>query len=174
MVDQTEQLSLTNLVEEHYERLYAYGYRLSGSASDAEDLVQHTFMKAQQCLDQLREPAHAQAWLYRILRNHYLKKIRKDQKLNFVDMNVQPPEVEESLNSDFDISSEDLQASLMEIPEDFRSPLILFYFEELSYKQIAEYMECPIGTVMSRLTRARNYLRKALLEKIPDAVDIAT
>src|SRR5262245_4663581 len=70
------QRSVQELVDDHYESLYRYAYRLAGSAADAEDLTQEAFCKAQLNLSQLREPERARAWLFRILRNAYLHRVR--------------------------------------------------------------------------------------------------
>src|SRR5215207_8269429 len=153
---------LRELIDAHYQALYRYAYRLSGSAADAEDLTQEAFGKALARLPQLREPDRAKAWLFRILRNLYLHKVR-DQKWHRVvplDQVGDVPGREAGEAPDFDPAK--LQQALNELDEAFRTPLILFYFEEFSYRDIADQMELPIGTVMSRLARAKAYLRTRL------------
>src|SRR5262245_28404285 len=76
--------TVQRLVEEHYASLYRYAYRLSGSGADAEDLTQETFCKAQLSLSQLRDPARAKPWLFSILRNAYLHRVRDDRHKQFV------------------------------------------------------------------------------------------
>ncbi len=154
---------LPQLIDAHYEALYRYAYRLSGSAADAEDLTQETFGKALARLPQLREPERAKAWLFRILRNLYLHKVR-DQKRHKVvpldavgDLAGRDPAGEVP-----EIDPAKLQQALNELDEAFRTPIILFYFEEFSYRDIAEQMELPIGTVMSRLARGKAYLKTRL------------
>src|SRR5262245_6532468 len=154
---------LHQLIDAHYQALYRYAYRLSGSAADAEDLTQEAFGKALARLPQLRDPDRVKAWLFRILRNAYLHKVR-DQKRHRVvpldavgDLPERPPEELP------DIDPARLQQALDELDEGFRTPIILFYFEEFSYRDIAEHMDLPIGTVMSRLARAKAYLRSRLL-----------
>lgn len=150
------------LVEAHYSALYRYAYRLSGSAADAEDLTQDAFCKAQMQLHQLRDPDRAKPWLFTILRNGYLHRIRNEQSkkhcaLDAVgDIAGKPPDPLPP------IDSEDLQRALNDLPEPFRTPVILFYFEEFSYRDIAEQLNVPIGTVMSRLARAKVHLREQL------------
>src|SRR5215213_560014 len=117
---------LHQLIDAHYEALYRYAYRLSGTAADAEDLTQETFGKAVSRLPQLREPGRAE--------------------------DETTPEIDPAR----------LQKALDELDEGFRTPIILFYFEEFSYRDIAEQMDLPIGTVMSRLARAKAYLRAKL------------
>lgn len=157
----TDMLALAALVEEHAELLYRYAYRLSGSAAEAEDLTQQTFLAAHRHLEQLREPGRAKSWLCTILRNEYLKQVRTQAGASLHSLEeVGEPQVEVPLDSPID--EEQLQAALQELPEEYRSPVILFYFGELSYKEIAEQLEIPIGTVMSRLARGKSFLKKRL------------
>ena len=153
---------LPQLIDAHYEALYRYAYRLSGSAADAEDLTQETFGKALARLPQLREPDRAKAWLFRILRNLYLHKVRDQKRHKIVPLDkvgdLPGPGAEEVP----EIDPAKLQQALNELDEAFRTPIILFYFEEFSYRDIAEQMDLPIGTVMSRLARAKAYLRSRL------------
>lgn len=150
------------LIDAHYQALYRYAYRLGGSAADAEDLVQETFGKALPRLATLREADRAKAWLFRILRNAYLHRVRDEKRNRYV-----PGEnldelaaIEPAATPAVDPAT--LQAALDGLDETFRTPLILFYFEEFSYRDIAEQMDLPIGTVMSRLARAKSYLRAKL------------
>jgi RNA polymerase sigma-70 factor (ECF subfamily) len=153
---------LTQLVDQHYASLYRYAYRLSGSSAEAEDLTQQTFLAAAAKWDQLREADRAKSWLFTILRNQYLKNVRRESAFGW-----------ESLDNlvesggvavlDADVDSEQLQRVLNELPEEFRSPLILFYFEEFSYAEIAEHLGVALGTVMSRLSRGKAYLRRRLV-----------
>jgi RNA polymerase sigma-70 factor (ECF subfamily) len=154
------------LVERHYESLYRYAYRLSGVAADAEDLTQEAFCKAQAQLSQLRDSERAKPWLFAILRNAYLHRARSDRAHRQVSLDAVgdlpddlPPDVPE-------IGSEQLQGALNELPEGFRTPVILFYFEDMSYRDIAEQMRLPIGTVMSRLARAKAHLRERLVPSV--------
>lgn len=159
--------SVERLVEEHYAALYRYAYRLSGSTADAEDLTQETFCTAQVKLRQLRDPARARQWLFSILRNAYLHRARARRQAPCVSLDGLA-EVPEPLPDPLPpVEPERLQQALNELPEGFRTPLIMFYFEEFSYRDIAEQMDLPLGTVMSRLARAKAHLRGRLLQ--PDA-----
>jgi RNA polymerase sigma-70 factor (ECF subfamily) len=159
---------LLELVEQHYTLLYRYGYRLTGTAADAEDLTQQTFLTAQSRLDQLRDPERAKAWLCTILRNHYLKERRHR---NCIAIQSLETVAEPAFDArDIAVDSERLQQVLNELPEEFRTPLILFYFEEFTYKDIAEQMEVPVGTVMSRLSRAKAFLRSRLATPSSEAL----
>ena len=160
----SSRLAIEALVEVHYAPLYRYAFRLSGSSQEAEDLTQETFCLAQNKLHQLREADRAKSWLFSILRNAYLHRVRqaKQQKQVSLDGIGEIPErVSEPLPL---VDSAQLQEALNELPEAFRTPLILCYFEEFSYKDIAEQMNVPMGTVMSRLARAKTYLRQRLTD----------
>jgi len=153
-------LTIERLVDEHYASLYRYAYRLSGSSADAEDLTQETFCKAQVKLSQLRDPDRSKPWLFSILRNAFLHRARDEQysvPLDGIDLAEPLPEPLPA------IDSEQLQFALNELPEVYRTPIILYYFEEFGYREIAEQMDLPIGTVMSRLARAKAHLRTRLL-----------
>ena len=154
---------LHQLIDAHYESLYRYAYRLSGSSADAEDLTQEAFGKALAHLPQLREPDRARAWLFRILRNLYLHKVRDQKRHRQIPLDavgdLPQLQVEDAMP---EVDPARLQQALDELDEAFRTPIILFYFEEFSYRDIAEQMELPIGTVMSRLARGKAYLRTRL------------
>lgn len=155
---------LEELVAEHYTSLYCYAYRLSGSAQEAEDLTQDTFCQAQAKWSQLRDGGRARAWLFTILRNAYLHKVR-DRKvaktLPLDDIGDVPDRSPDPLPA---LDPKRLQEALDELPEVFRTPVILFYFEDFSYRDIADQMAIPIGTVMSRLARAKAFLRNRLVQ----------
>lgn len=151
------------LVETYYAPLYRYAYRLTGCGSDAEDLTQETFCKVQQHLGQLRDLARAKPWLFSILRREYLRRIRDDKHQLALPLDVVGDLAEPPSEPLPEIDPEQLQAALGELPEVYRTPIILYYFEDFSYRDIAEQMDLPIGTVMSRLARAKLFLRDRLL-----------
>lgn len=158
------------LVDAHYEGLFRYAYRLSGSSADAEDLTQEAFSKAMSRLSQLREPERAKAWLFRILRNLYLHKVRNEKRHRIVPIDsIGDLPARDSAEGPPLIDPAKLQEALNELEEGFRTPLILFYFDEFSYRDIADQMELPIGTVMSRLARAKSYLRAKLSSGLNDS-----
>jgi RNA polymerase sigma-70 factor (ECF subfamily) len=154
--------SLLCLVDEHHRSLYAYAYRLSGSAADAEDLTQQTFLTAHRKLTQLRERDKALPWLYQVLRRHFLKSRRRRQPFSQTDFEIELQEFAPADAVDSPVDSEQLQQALGSLPDDYKLVLLMFYFEELSYKEIAEQLDIPIGTVMSRLARAKSALRTKL------------
>ncbi len=161
--------TLPELVDVYYERLYRFAYRLSGSAADAEDLTQQTFLSAQTNLHQLREPEHAKSWMFTILRNTYLKGRRARKTADVVSLE-KTPEPSETTDEAAHLRMEELQSVLDELPDEFREPLVLFYFQEFSYKEIAELLEVPLGTVMSRLARGKQHLRKRLAGEEADSL----
>jgi len=153
---------LAALVVAHHAAVYRYARRLCGCPIDAEDLTQQTFLIAQQKLDQLREPDRASAWLLAVMRSCFLKSIRKTRPLPMANFDtlvehaaVKTPAVQE-------IDRDQLAAALAELPDEFRLVVVMFYFEELSYQDIAEELEIPVGTVMSRLSRGKSHLRRRL------------
>jgi RNA polymerase sigma-70 factor (ECF subfamily) len=156
-------LSIERLVQEHYVSLYRYAYRLSGSSSDAEDLTQDTFCKAQLNLFQLRDALRVRPWLFSILRRAYLQRLRADRQQPCVSLDDVPDIAEPLPDSLPEIDPEQLQGALNELPEVYRSAIILFYFEDFGYREISEHLNLPIGTVMSRLARAKSFLRSRLL-----------
>jgi RNA polymerase sigma-70 factor (ECF subfamily) len=159
------------LVEQHYAPLYRYAFRLTGCASDAEDLTQEAFCQAQLKFGQLRDASRAKAWLFSILRNAYLHRVRDARRQATVSLEYVGDLAERLAEPLPEIEPQRLQEVLNELPEEFRTPLILFYFEEFSYRDIAEQMEVPLGTVMSRLARAKAHLRSRLIPAAPVAAD---
>jgi RNA polymerase sigma-70 factor (ECF subfamily) len=152
---------IVELVQEHHETIYRYTYRLCGNASDAEDLTQQTFLIAHQKFDQLREPDKARGWLCTVARRCFLKSVRRKRPTaaSSLEMNLDflPDEPTEE-----PIDRQALQLALDELPDEFRLVLVMFYFEFCTYQEIAEKLELPVGTVMSRLSRAKGHLRRRL------------
>jgi RNA polymerase sigma-70 factor, ECF subfamily len=167
-----KQRTVQRLVDDHYLALYRYAYRLSGCAADADDLTQEAFCKAQASYAQLREPARAKAWLFSILRNAYLHRVRAEKQERCVALDDVGDVAEQLPEPLPEIDPERLQLALNDLPEVFRTPVILYYFDEFSYRDIAEQMDLPLGTVMSRLARAKAYLRGRLMQpETPFAAD---
>lgn len=160
---------LRQLVEQHYSSIYGYVYRLAGSVADAEDLTQQTFMVAQQNLHQVREQEKILRWLYTIARTCFLKSRRRKRPSAAVNFELNVDEIPERFRDDSPFDEERLQQALDELGDDFKVVVTMFYFEELSYKEIAEQLGVPIGTVMSRLARAKGRLRHALADGFRDA-----
>jgi RNA polymerase sigma-70 factor (ECF subfamily) len=158
--------------------LYSAALRMTRNPADAEDVVQETYLKAYRGYDTFKEGTNLKAWLYRILTNTYINRYRKAQR--------RPSEVELGELEDFylykrmgepgpggaspsaetealdQFVDEDVKAALEDLPEHFRLPVLLADVDGFSYKEIAEIMDIPIGTVMSRLHRGRKALQKRL------------
>jgi len=168
------------LAEQHLDGLYGVALRLTRRKDAAEDLVQETFLKAWRSFHTFQPGSNARAWLYRILMNAYIDTYRKaarepniveheDVEEQYIYSRVQASEdlrrqgnpEEEALRR---IMDADVEAALAGLPEAFRAPVILADLEEFSYKEIAQILEIPIGTVMSRLFRGRRLLQRALWE----------
>lgn len=155
--------AIRQLVQDHYEVVYRFAYRLSGSSVDAEDLTQQAFTIACRKLEQLREQDRARSWLFTIVRHAYVKTLhRRAAPFSALESEPEPVEKRSSLELPEHIDEELLQAALRDLPETFRTPLLLFFFDDLSYKEIAQKLEVPIGTVMSRLSRAKAFLKERL------------
>lgn len=159
-------VEISQLVDQHYESVFRFAYRLSGTSHEAEDISQQAFLDAQRKLDTLRDPDKVRAWLFMIVRNLYRRRIRDRVTHGEVALEVLADPVDQKRGSDERVEqaldSESLQQVLNELPEEFRSVLLLFYFRELSYREIAEQLDVPIGTVMSRLSRGKKQLRERI------------
>jgi RNA polymerase sigma-70 factor (ECF subfamily) len=160
-VDEADAINIQTLVAEHYAAVFRYAYRLCGNPVDAEDLTQQVFLSAQRKLDQLRAADAARGWLYAILRNCFLASRRHplaqatgtEPRWEDLPEDAAPREV---------IDRELLQKALDALPDDYRLILLMYYYEDYSYREIADHLELPIGTVMSRLSRAKGALRSGL------------
>lgn len=162
MASDCPKLDIATLVDEHCQAVYRYAYRLCGSRVDAEDLVQQTFLDAQQSLDQLRDPEKARPWLLAILRMRFLKSRRRVRPLDAGSLGIDLDQVADPAAAHAIDDSELLQTALNQLPPEFKIVLLMFYFEGLSYREIAEKLRLPAGTVMSRLSRAKGHLRAKL------------
>ena len=165
------ELDLPRLVADHAAVLYRYAYRLTGSVADAEDLTQQTFLIAHQKLSQLREPAGARGWLFAVLRRAYLKSQRMTRRLPLAGSAFEIESVPDEIVDELIVDRELLQAAIDELPDPYKLVLMSFYFEDLSYREIAAQFDLPVGTVMSRLSRAKSHLRCRLLE--PEGAAVA-
>ncbi|WP_460468220.1 sigma-70 family RNA polymerase sigma factor [Calidifontibacter terrae] len=166
----------------YLDQLYSAALRTTRNPSDAEDLVQETFAKAYAAFHQYKPGTNLKAWLYRILTNTYINDYRKKQR--------QPLQSDAAEIEDYQLAraeahsstglksaeaealdhlpDSDVKRALQDIPEDFRLAVYFADVEGFSYKEIAEIMDTPIGTVMSRLHRGRRMLRERLTDYARD------
>jgi RNA polymerase sigma-70 factor (ECF subfamily) len=147
---------------DHHAAVFRYAFRLAGNQQDAEDLTQQTFLTAQQHLQQLRDPGRVVAWLLAVVRNAFLKTRRRIQPATAASLDLEMDEVPAPPAAADEIDREMLELALEELPDEFRIVLLMFYFEDYSYKEIATELEIPMGTVMSRLARAKGHMRRRL------------
>jgi RNA polymerase sigma-70 factor, ECF subfamily len=156
---------------EYLDGLYSYALILTRNHADAEDLVQETYVRALQAMGRLRAGSNMKGWLFTILRNIWFNQLRKwrngPQMIAMEgDDGVANSIVEPSKDShDLYVSkleAEQVRAAIQELPTDFREIILLREYEDLSYQEIASVLDCPVGTVMSRLGRARAKLRVLL------------
>jgi RNA polymerase sigma-70 factor (ECF subfamily) len=160
--------------------LYSAAMRMTRNASDAEDLVQETYLKAYRAFGSFEQGSNLKAWLYKILTNTFINayrsKRRRPEVLDIEDVedlylyrrlgNFGPPgsgeSAEDAALSHF--TDEDVKRALESLPDAFRIAVYLADVEQFSYKEIADITEVPVGTVMSRIHRGRRALQKALLD----------
>jgi RNA polymerase sigma-70 factor, ECF subfamily len=162
----------------HLAPLYRLAVRLTGKAQDAEDVVQETFVKAFAAFANLRDTARIRPWLSQILTRVALDRHRAAgpeiavgdlselDRFSLYDLiwDEDPLPYSDNLHADFlDLfPDDDVRRALLALPEVYRAPLVLLYVEDLSYRELADVLDCPVGTVMSRLHRARKILEREL------------
>jgi RNA polymerase sigma-70 factor, ECF subfamily len=156
---------------EHLNGLYGYALVLSRNHAEAEDLVQETFVRAIQAKKVLRQDSNVKSWLFTILRNIWLNQLRKrrngPQMIEIESKDdITRAVVDPSKNSyELCVSKmeiEQLRTAIQKLPIEFREIIMLREYEDLSYREVANILDCPVGTVMSRLARAREKLREYL------------
>jgi RNA polymerase sigma-70 factor (ECF subfamily) len=161
-------------------QLYSAALRMTRRPADAEDLVQETFLKAYRSFGTFEEGSNLRAWLYRILTNTYINMYRAKQRrpqesdlgdvedlylyrrIGSIEAAAASRSAEDQL---FDLFTDDeVKDALESLPENFRLPVLLADVQGFSYKEIAEMLDIPIGTVMSRLHRGRKAMQRALVD----------
>ena len=162
-------MDFPQLVESHYRGLFQFALSLARSEADASDLTQETFLRWAEKGSQLREASKAKSWLFTTLYRLFLNRQRHVTRFphdEISDVESKLPVIESDAVRALEGS--DVMAALAQIDEVFRAPLVLFYLEDHSYQEIAEILDVPPGTVMSRLWRGKALLR-AKLEDTPAA-----
>lgn len=174
--NETAEFSFETNALSHAQSLYSVAVRMTGRPSDAEDLVQDTLLKALRARHQFTEGTNLRAWLLRILTNTYINRYKRGvlersllgaESLDPVSDQWTGTASLRSLREPLATAERsmlegEIQSALMELPEDFRLAVLLVDVQELSYKEAADALGCPIGTVMSRLHRGRRILKNRL------------
>jgi RNA polymerase sigma-70 factor, ECF subfamily len=158
--------------------LYNTAYRMARNPQDAEDLIQETYLKAYKYYDKFEEGTNFKAWLFKILKNTFINSYRKKQQVprqgDFADIeDAFETQVSDEVRRQYKTPEEllldgvldaDIQRAIRALPPDYRIAVLLADLEDLSYKEIAEVLDVPVGTVMSRLYRGRKRLEASLLQ----------
>jgi RNA polymerase sigma-70 factor (ECF subfamily) len=161
----------------HLDSLYATGLRMTRNPGDSEDLVQDTLLSAYRFFDKFEPGTNMKAWLFKILTNTFINKYRKRVREREVRDLIDQEEMPSLMSEDVAEKSRDpetaiigavlsdhVKQALESVPYDYRMAVVLCDLEEFTYKEIADIMDCPVGTVMSRLHRGRRSLQKSLRE----------
>lgn len=160
----------------HIEALNTFAYHLCYNAEDAADLVQETYLKAFKFMDKFEEGTNAKAWLFKIMKNAYIndyrKKTKRPSKVDYEEIVGYHEGDDAQLSSFYDLREDifdkmmgdEVTVAIEALPEEFKSVIFLCDIEDFTYEEISKIMDVPIGTVRSRLFRARNML-KDLLKK---------
>jgi RNA polymerase sigma factor (sigma-70 family) len=158
----------------HINSMYNFGYRLTLDPDDANDLVQDTYLKAFRFIDSFEQGTNAKAWLFRILKNSFIndyrKKSKEPAKVDYqeVESYYNSDEVDRQITPDLRVESlqdmigDEISNALNALDVDFRTVIILCDLEGFKYDEMAKILDIPIGTVRSRLHRARNLLKEKL------------
>jgi RNA polymerase sigma-70 factor, ECF subfamily len=157
-------------LSEYLDGLYGYALVLARNSAEAEDLVQETCLRALRAMERLHADSNVKSWLFTILRNIWLNQLRRRRTTpEMVELDSEggandPPDTSKDPHAVYvgELEREQVQAAIEQLPVEFREIIILREYEELSYQEIAAVLDCPPGTVMSRLARARSKLRELL------------
>jgi len=162
---------LTQVLDEVFDGLYGYAMVLSRDRTEAEDLVQETCVRAVKAIESLQPGSNAKSWLFTILRNIWLNQVRQRRAApKIVELDVDDSTLGMAVESSKDplalyvskVERDQVREAIRQLPGEFREIIVLREYEELSYQEIAALLDCPAGTVMSRLGRARSKLRSLL------------
>jgi len=160
----------------HMDALYNFALRMTGDPDEANDLLQETYLKAYRFFDKFEQGTNCKAWLFRIMKNSFINIYRRTSKepakVDYNDVeefyhsiraeSTDPNDLEQKIFSN--ILDDDVSTALEALPEEFRTVVILCDIEGFTYEEIADFVECPIGTVRSRLHRGRKMLRTRLYD----------
>lgn len=157
-------LDFDRLVEDFYQPLFRFGLSLTKSEPEACDLVQQTFAQWARKGHQLRDESKVKTWLFTTLRREFLATVRRGNRYSDEPLEEGGSEATCDASQAEAVDAAEMMVLLNELPLEYREPLVLFYSREMAYADIAEILEIPIGTVMSRLSRGKSQLRKRIGE----------
>jgi RNA polymerase sigma-70 factor, ECF subfamily len=165
---------LTVDFSEYLNGLYGYAVVLSRNRTQAEDLVQETCLRALRAMERLRPDSNIKSWLFTILRNIWLNQLRQS-RTEVVELDLDENSANQAVDTAKDpyaayvskVERDQVRQAIEQLPLEFREIILLREYEDLSYEEISSLLDCPPGTVMSRLARARSKLRDLLLADSP-------
>jgi RNA polymerase sigma-70 factor (ECF subfamily) len=164
-LDAMDPLDFTELVDRYYAMLYRFALSLAHNEADACDLTQHTFAVWASKGHSLRDASKVKSWLFTTLYREFISTRRREQRWPKEELSTVEDELPAVSPDAVDsLQSGQVMAALQTLDENFRVPLVLFYLQEHSYEEIARILDVPIGTVMSRLSRGRLKLQRALTD----------
>ena len=164
--DMAGELDFENLVGRFYEPLYKFAFSLSHDEADACDLTQQTFYVWANKGHQLREPSKVKTWLFTTLHRQFLESRRRATHFPHTELETAEADLPVILPAEFtQLDSATVLHALAKVDEVFRAPVALFYLEDCSYKDIAEILTVPMGTVKSRIARGIGQLQKLLADE---------
>ncbi|MBI5388675.1 MAG: RNA polymerase sigma factor [Verrucomicrobia bacterium] len=161
-----DELSFERVVSMYYQSLYRFALGLTGQENDAWDLTQQTFYRWATKGHQLEDKAKVKSWLFTTLHREFLNSLRRGNRFPHLEVESvahELPPVAPQVEARADEAS--VVEALQQLEEIYRSPLVLFYLEEHSYREIADILGVPDGTVMSRISRGKALLRRLLADK---------
>ncbi len=163
-------LNFEKTAKAYYQKLYAFAYHLCGNQADAEDLTQHTFYRLALNIHTLKKEEKARSWLYSTLYRKFIDQHRRIVKFPTVEFDENDSTRDYSEEQpEYTIDYAALTDCIRQLDEPLRVVITLFYIENYSYKEIARMLDLPIGTVMSRLYRAKTKLHKKLTPSLKTA-----
>lgn len=179
-------VEIERLIEQHSDVLYSTALRMTGSHQDSEDLLQVTFLKAFTAFTRLKDKTNLKAWLFKIMTNTFINNYRQSHRRpNHISSdeceleNWEPTDtrdvselISEMHSEKLEFAEGNVKRAVESVPAHFRNVFLLITLGDLTYQEVANILDCPLGTVMSRLHRARIMIREKLLQKNTDKASV--
>ncbi len=174
IVDEEKRLAFEKEALPHYKAVYNFSYKMMGNKLDADDMIQETYLRAFRFFDSYKKGTNCKAWLFKIMKNLIINKYRKEKKeaanvdidevINILpgikSIHLETDDIQQKIFSK--LLDDEITLALKSIHDDYRMVVILCDLEGLSYEEIADFLNCPIGTVRSRIHRGRHLLQQKL------------